>query len=62
MGKILSKKYRIIHTDGKLIMPLEESVEKTETYVGDHLECFETDSLEKAEQYIKDNNLSYEYL
>lgn len=56
----LTKRYRIIYKGKKLLSPLEEYPKKSTTYVGKGYKSFETDDLNEAKQYIKDNGLVYE--
>lgn len=55
---VLSKKYRIIFNDKKMIFPFQEYPKGSTTYVGKGHKSFETDDYREAIKFIADNELA----
>lgn len=54
----LTKKYKIVYSDDKsMLMSISESALYDEIHVGEGMNSFETDNLEEAEKFVRDNGL-----
>lgn len=56
----LTKKYKVVAKDGKLLWPVEDKGFVNEVYPGNGTVYFESDSFEEAQQFVNNNNLVYE--
>lgn len=59
--KTLTKKYRIIYCNGIISNQVVEYPEGSVSYIGKDMSSAEFDTLEDTENYIKENDLTYEY-
>lgn len=56
----LTKQYKIVHKDGKLILPLSEEGTKGECFPGSGTESAEFDTYEEAKAYVDAHGLTYD--
>lgn len=58
--KKLTKKYKIIYNDTKMIFPLTENGYEADVFVPVALNTKEFDSFEEAKMFVGDNKLTYD--
>lgn len=55
----LNKKYKIVYSGNKMVLPLTEEGTEAIVYVGKNCEYAEFDEYDEAKKFIDEHNLTY---
>lgn len=56
----LTKKYKVVHKGTKMVFPLTEEGDNTETFPAVNATAVEFDTYSEAKDYVDEHNLVYE--